>query len=125
MIKFTHIKPIGTKPMSTQISYKDLTISMLSDKAVELMFEFVAIWRTNTGEMIDLEADDAVMKVLQNAKKSNNRRVRTIYLHLRAEFTNKIEASVTRCDPMLAVQLMSHISKGRVCRFQSREFIAA
>ena len=111
--------------MSTQISYKDLTISMLSDKAVDLIFEFVAIWRTNTGELIDLEADDAVMKVLQSAKKSNSRRARTIYLHLRAEFTNKIEASVTRCDPLLAVQLMSHISKGRVCRFQSRQFIAA
>ncbi len=111
--------------MSSQISYKDLTIDMLSDKALELMFEFVAIWRTNTGELIDLESEDAVMMVLQNAKKSDSRRVRTIYLHLRAEFTNKIEASVTRCDPMLAVQLMSHISKGRVCRFQSREFIAA
>ena len=111
--------------MSSQISYKDLTINMLSDNAVELMFEFVAIWRTNTGEFIDLDADDAVMKVLQSAKKSNNRRVRTIYLHLRAEFTNKIEASVTRCSPMLAVQLMTHISKGHVCRFQSRQFIAA
>jgi len=111
--------------MSSQISYKDLTIDMLSDKAVELMFEFIVIWHSNTGELIDLDADDAVIKVLQAAKKSNSRRARIIYLHLRAEFTNKIEASVTRCGPMLAVKLMSHISKGRVCRFESREFIAA
>lgn len=110
--------------MSTQISYRDLTIDMLSDNALELLSEFVLIWRTKTGELIDLESDDAVIKVLRKAKRSNNRRLRSIYLHLRAEFTNKIESSVTRCDPMLADQIMSHLSKGRTCRFHGREFVA-
>ncbi len=110
--------------MSTEISYRDLKKSMLSDKGVELLSEFASIWHANTGELIDTESDDAVIRVLRNAKRSNSRRVRSIYLHLRAEFTNKIEASVTRCDAMLADQLMSHIAKGRTCRFEGREFVA-
>ncbi len=111
--------------MSTQISYRDLKKDMLSDKALELLSEFVSIWNSKTGELIDVDSDDTVINVLRKAKQSNDRRARSIYLHLRAELTNKIESSVTRCDPMLAEQLMSHIFKGRTCKFRSREFIAA
>ena len=110
--------------MSIEISYKDLKKEMLSDKALELLSEFVVIWSAKTGELIDVDADDAVIRVLRNAKRSNNRRLRSIYLHLRAELTNKIESSVTRCDAMLADQIMSHLSKGRTCRFQGREFVS-
>jgi len=110
--------------MSNQISYKDLKKDMLSDKALELLSEFISIWHVNTGEFIDMNADDAVIRVLRNARRSDNRRLRSIYLHLRAEFTNKIESSVTRCDSMLADKLMSQISKGKVCQFQGREFVA-
>lgn len=110
--------------MSAQISYKDLKKDMLSDKALGLLSEFALIWLTNTGELIDVNSDDAVMQVFQNAERSNNRRLRSIYLHLRAEFTNKIQSSVTHCDAMLADQLMSQISKGRTCRFHGREFVA-
>lgn len=110
--------------MSTELSYKDLKKDMLSDKALKLLLEFASTWRTNTGELIDLDADDAVIRVLRKTRRSNNRRFRSIYLHLRAEFTNKIESSVTRCDAMLAHKLMSDISKGRTCRLQGREFVA-
>ncbi len=110
--------------MSTEISYKDLKKEMLSDNALGLFSEFVATWGANTGEIIDVDSDDAVIRVFRNAKRSNNRRLRSIYLHLRAEFTNKIETSVTRCDPMLAHQIMTHIAKGRTCRFRGREFVA-
>ena len=109
--------------MSTQISYRDLKKDMLSDKALGLMSEFALIWCANTGELIDVHSDEAVIQVLRNAKRSNDRRLRSIYLHLRAEFTDKIQSSVTRCDAMLADQLMSHISKGRTCQLGSREFI--
>ena len=110
--------------MSSEISYKDLKKDMLSHKALALLSEFALIWHANTGELIDIESDDAVIRVLRNAKRSNSRRLRSIYLHLRAEFTNKIETSVTRCDSMLADQLMHHISNGRTCRFEGREFVA-
>jgi hypothetical protein len=110
--------------MITEISYKDLKRDMLSDKALGLLSEFALIWRINTGELIDIDSDDAVIAVLRKAKRSNDRRLRSIYLHIRAEFTNKIQSSVTRCDAMLADQLMSHISEGRTCRLVSREFVA-
>ena len=110
--------------MSTEISYKDLKKDMLSEKALGLLSEFALIWHKDTGELIDIESDDAVIQVLRNAKRSNSRRLRSIYLHLRAEFTNKIQMSVTRCDSILADQLMCHISMGRTCRFEGREFIA-
>lgn len=109
--------------MSIEISYKNLKTDMLSDNASALLSEFVLIWLTNTGEIIDVDSDDVVMQVLRNAKRSNNRRLRSIYLHLRAEFTNIIESSITRCDAMLAEQIMSQIAKGRTCRFQGREFV--
>lgn len=109
--------------MSTEISYRDLKKDMLSDKALGLLSEFVSTWHANTGELIDEDSDDAVIRVLQKAKQSNDRRLRSIYLHLRVEFTNKIESSVTKCGPMLAVEIMSHIAKGRTCRFQDREFV--
>jgi len=110
--------------MSTELSYKDLKKEMLSDKALELLSEFVLIWQVNTGEVIDVNSDDVVIRVLRSAKHSDNRRLRSIYLHLRAEFTNKIQSSLTRCDSILAYQLMSHISKGRTCRFHNREFVS-
>jgi hypothetical protein len=109
--------------MSREISYKDLKKDMLSDKALGLFSEFVSTWRRNTGEQIDENSDDAILKVLRNAKRSGDRRMHAIYLHLRAEFTNKIESSVTECDPMLAEKIMSHIAKGRTCRFHTREFV--
>ena len=110
--------------MSTQISYRDLTKDMLSDKGLGLLSEFALIWRTNTGEVIDVDSEDAVIQILRNAKRCSDRRSRSIYLHLRAEFTDKIQSSVTRCDSMLADKLMSHISKGRTYRFRSREFVS-
>ena len=110
--------------MSIEISYKDLKKDMLSDKALALLSEFVLIWRKSTGEYIDVNSENAVIHVLRCAKRTNNRRLRTIYLHLRAEFTNKIESSVTPCDSMLADQLMSHIALGRVCRFENRQFVS-
>jgi hypothetical protein len=110
--------------MNTEISYKDLKISMLSDKALALLSEFALIWREKTGELIDVDSDDAVIRVFQNAKRSTNRRLRIICMHIRAEFTNVIQNCVTHCDQMLAVQIMSHISKGHICRFQGRQFIA-
>lgn len=110
--------------MSIEISFKDLKISMLSEKALELLSEFVSTWRTKTGELIDVDSDDAVLQVLTNAKGSDDRRLRSIYIHLRAEFTNKIESSVSPCDPMLAVQIMSHISRGRTCRLDSSVFVS-
>lgn len=110
--------------MSIEISFKDLKIDMLSEKALGLLSEFVSTWRTNTGELIDVDSEDAVLQVLRNAKRSDDRRLRSIYIHLRAEFTNKIENFITPCDPMLAVQIMSHISKGRTCRFDGREFVS-
>lgn len=110
--------------MSTDISYKDLNKDMLSDKALALLSEFALIWRANTGELIDMNADDAVIQVFRNARKSKDRRLRAISLHLRVEFTNKIKSSVTRCDQMLAEQIMSHIYKGRTCRLHHREFVA-
>lgn len=110
--------------MSTELSYKDLKKDMLSDEALAMLSEFVSIWYTNTGELIDLDADDAVIRVLRKTKRCKSRRFRSTYLHLRAEFTNIIENSVTRCDAILAHNLMAHISKGRTCRFQGREFVA-
>jgi hypothetical protein len=110
--------------MNTDISYKYLKKDMLSYKALGLLSEFALIWRTKTGELIDVDSDDAVIRVLRNAKRSNDRRLRSIYLHLRAEFTNKIQSSVIGCDAMLADQLMSHLSKGRTCRFVGREFVS-
>ena len=109
--------------MSTEISYKDLNKDMLSDKALGLLSEFALIWSRKTGEHIDTDSDDAMIRVFQTARRSKDRRLRTISIHLRAEFTNKIESSVTRCDAMLADQLMSHISMGHTCRFSNREFI--
>ncbi len=109
--------------MSTQISYRDLKKDMLSAKGLGLLSEFALIWCAKTGELIDVDSDDAVIRILRNAKRTSDRRLRSIYLHLRAEFTDMIESSVTRCDAMLADQLMSHISKGRTCRFRSREFV--
>ena len=111
--------------MSTQISYRDLKKDMLSDKALELLSEFALIWNAKTGEFIDVESDDAVIQVLRNAKRTSDRRLRSIYLHLRAEFTDKIQSSVTRCDALLADQLMSHISDGLTCHFKGREFLAS
>lgn len=110
--------------MNTEISYRDLKKDMLSDKALALLSEFVLIWRAKTGETIDVNSDDVVITVLRNAKRTNDRRIRSIYLHLRAEFTNKIESSVTRCDAMLADKLMSQIAKGKTCRFQDRVFMS-
>lgn len=110
--------------MSTELSYRDLKKDMLSDKALGLLSEFALIWHANTGELIDVESDDAVIRVLRNAKRTKSRRLRSIYLHLRAEFTNKIQSSVTRCDSILADQLMCHIAQGRTCRFEGREFVA-
>ena len=110
--------------MITEISYRDLNKNMLSDKALGLLSEFVLIWKVKTGELIDIDSDDAVIRVMRNAKRTNNRRLRSIYLHLRAEFTNKIQSSVTRCDALLADQLMSHIAQGRTCRFEGRQFVA-
>jgi hypothetical protein len=95
--------------MITEISYKDLKRDMLSDKALALLSEFALIWRVNTGELIDVDSDDAVIRVLRKAKRSNDLRLRSIYLHLRAEFTNKIQSSLARCDAMLADELMTHI----------------
>ena len=109
--------------MRTEISYKDLKKEMLSHKGLGLLSEFALIWRTNTGELIDVYAEDAVIRVLRKAKRCSDRRSRSIYLHLRAELTNKIERSVTHCDGLLADQLLSHISMGRTCRFTSRLFI--
>lgn len=110
--------------MSTEISYKDLKKDMLSDTALGLLSEFVSTWHSNTGELIDMDSDDVVIRVFLNAQRSTDRRLRSIYLHLRAEFTNIIESRVTQCDAMLADQLMSHISEGRTCRFQGGEFVA-
>lgn len=110
--------------MITEISYKDLKKDMLSDKALELLSEFALIWRAKTGELIDVNSDDVVIHVLRSAKRTNNRRLRSIYLHLRAELTSKIQSSVTRCDAILADRLMSQIAKGRTCRFRNREFVS-
>ena len=109
--------------MTINISSKDLKKNMLSDKALVLLSEFVSTWRNNTGELIDEDSDDVVIQVLRNARRSNDRRSRSIYLHLRAEFTNKIQSSLIPCDEMLAEKLMSHIAKGRTCQFQSRQFV--
>lgn len=110
--------------MSIEFSYKDLKKDMLSYKALALLSEFALIWRANTGELIDLDSDDAVIQVFRNAKRSNHRRLRSIYLHLRAEFSNIIESSLTPCDAMLADQLMSHIMMGHKCRFLGRNYVS-
>ena len=110
--------------MTIDISSKTLKKDMLSEKALALMSEFVLTWQRNTGEKIDVDSDNAVIRVLRNARRSNDRRSRYIYLHLRAEFTNKIQSSLIPCDEMLAEKLMSHIAKGRTCRFHSRQFVA-
>ena len=108
--------------MNIELSYKDLKKDMLSDKALALLSEFALIWCAEKDEIIDINSDDVVITVLRNAKRSNNRRLRSIYLHLRAEFTNKIESTVTPFDSLMADKLMHHISQGRVCRFESRQF---
>ncbi|RBP51084.1 hypothetical protein [Arenicella xantha] len=110
--------------MGIEFSYRDLKKDMLSHKALALLSEFALIWHANTGELIDLELDDAVIQVLRNSKRSKDRRLRSIYLHLRAEFSNKIESSLTECDGMLADQLMAHITRGRKCHLFDREFVA-
>lgn len=110
--------------MSIDISYKDLNKDMLSEKAQLLLSEFISTWQTKTGELIDLNSDDVVIQVLQSAKLSKSRRLRSIYLHLRAEVTNKILTSLTPCDEMLADQMMSHIAQGRTSRFRGTQFFA-
>jgi len=106
--------------MSIELSYRDLKKEMLSQKALALLSEFALIWRATTGELINLDSDDAVYRVFQKAMRSNHRRLRTIYLHLRAEFSCWIERSLANCDELLADQLVSFISAGRTCRLLAR-----
>jgi hypothetical protein len=110
--------------MSFEFSYRDLKKDMLSDKALALLSEFALIWHRNTGELINLDSDEALLKVFRNSKRSNDRRSRSIYLHLRAELSTKIESSLAHCDAMLADQLLSQVSRGRKCLFPNDEFVA-
>lgn len=107
--------------MSIELSYKDLKKELLSAQGLELLSEFALIWRTKTGEIIDLESEDLIVRVFRKAMRSTDRRLRSIYLHLRVEFSYKIENSFDRCDAMLADQLLSYISEGRTCRYVSGE----
>lgn len=109
--------------MNIELSYRDLKKEMLSDKAKDLLTDFVCIWGMKTGEIVDLNSDDVVMQVLQIARRTDDKRLRSIYLHLRVEFTNLIRSSLTRCDAMLADELMTQISKGYTCRVQNRQII--
>jgi len=105
--------------MSIELSYRDLKKDILSQKALTLLSEFAVIWRETTGELINLDKEDAVFRVFRTAMQSNHRRLRTIYLHLRAEFSCWIERSLAHCDELLADQLVSFISQGKTCRLRA------
>jgi hypothetical protein len=98
--------------MGFLFSHKDLKKDMLSGKALALLSEFALIWHAQAGELIDLDSDDVVLRVFENSKRSKDRRLRAIYLHLRAEFSNQLQRSLPDCNPMLVDHMILHILKG-------------
>lgn len=93
-----------------EISHKDLKTTMLSYKALALLSEFALIWYAKTGELIDVDSDDALTQVFRNANRSNNRRLQSIYLHLRTELSMKLEYSLPYRDTMLIDQLLLRVA---------------
>lgn len=98
--------------MTLLFSHKDLKKDMLSYEALALLSEFALIWYTSTGELINPDAEESIVPILRRANRSESRRLQSIYLHLRAELSSKIQSSIPHCDAMLADQLMYSISEG-------------
>jgi len=54
--------------MSIELSYKDLKKELLSAQGLELLSEFALIWRTKTGEVIDLESADQLLSYISEGR---------------------------------------------------------
>ena len=96
--------------MGLKISAKDLKKDMLSEHGKAMLSEFALIWHSRTGEVIDLDANDTIIRLFRTAERTNSRRLRSIYLHLRAELSNKIEHAIPQCDGMLIERFMSQVA---------------
>ena len=72
------------------MSLNELSTDGLSAKALALISEFALIVYREEGTVIDVHADDVLLKVFSIGCKSRNLRLRSIYLHLRTESATNI-----------------------------------
>lgn len=72
--------------MGLRLSHQDFKLDVLSTEAVALVSEFALILYRRYGILIDVDSSDVVLRVFQYATRCEDRRLKTIFLHIKTEF---------------------------------------
>jgi len=71
--------------MKMGLSREDFSADVLSYKATALLSEFALILYRQYGILIDVNSNDVLLRVFQNALRCKDRRLKAIYLHIKTE----------------------------------------
>jgi len=71
--------------MGLKLSQDDFKKDMLSYKAAALLSEFALILYRQYGILIDVDSNDVIQRIFQNANCHRDRRLRSICLHIKTE----------------------------------------
>ena len=83
--------------MGAKLSQPDFKKDLLSDKAVALVSEFALILYRRHGVLIDVDSNDVILLLFENAILYRDHRLRSIYLHIKTELCISISHSIASC----------------------------
>ena len=84
--------------MGINLSQDDFKIDVLSNRAVALVSEFALVLYRHNGVLIDVDSKDVVLRVFKNSVQCDDRPLRQIRLHIKAELCLSIIKSKLSTD---------------------------